>query len=158
MVATHSLAMNFARRLNHVENIPQQDSASNAYTKLLRTFAAQMQSLKQYRPCGQQTVVVQRVDVRDCGQAIVGNVSDTPAGGRGDETNGEQPHALAYTRGSQVLCEVQEERRTVQRPCDPGESVCRMHGGKSPGAPEGRANGNYRTGVWTAEWRSLKRK
>ncbi len=28
---------------------------------------------------------------------------------------------------------------------------CRMHGGASPGAPKGRANGNYRTGRWTAE-------
>lgn len=28
---------------------------------------------------------------------------------------------------------------------------CRMHGGASPGAPKGRANGNYRNGRWTAE-------
>jgi len=28
---------------------------------------------------------------------------------------------------------------------------CRMHGGKSPGAPKGKANGNYRTGRFTNE-------
>jgi hypothetical protein len=28
---------------------------------------------------------------------------------------------------------------------------CRLHGGKSPGAPTGKANGNYRTGYWTKE-------
>ena len=28
---------------------------------------------------------------------------------------------------------------------------CRLHGGKSPGAPTGKANGNYRTGHWTKE-------
>ena len=42
MAAVHMASMTFARRLAHVENIPQQDSASNAFNKLTRTFAAQM--------------------------------------------------------------------------------------------------------------------
>jgi hypothetical protein len=28
---------------------------------------------------------------------------------------------------------------------------CRMHGGNSPGAPKGKANGNYRHGHYTLE-------
>jgi hypothetical protein len=36
--------MTFARRLNHVETIPQQDSAERALNKLARTFAAQQMS------------------------------------------------------------------------------------------------------------------
>ncbi len=28
---------------------------------------------------------------------------------------------------------------------------CRMHGGSSPGAPKGSANGSYRHGLFTAE-------
>ena len=28
---------------------------------------------------------------------------------------------------------------------------CRMHGGRSPGAPKGRKNGNYRHGEFTGE-------
>jgi hypothetical protein len=28
---------------------------------------------------------------------------------------------------------------------------CRIHGGLSPGAPRGAANGNYRDGTWTRE-------
>ena len=28
---------------------------------------------------------------------------------------------------------------------------CRMHGGSSPGAPTGKANGNYKTGRYTCE-------
>jgi hypothetical protein len=28
---------------------------------------------------------------------------------------------------------------------------CRIHGGLSPGAPRGKANGNYRDGYWTRE-------
>ena len=40
MIATHELAMTFARRLKRIENIPQQDSAVNGLTKLTRTYAA----------------------------------------------------------------------------------------------------------------------
>ncbi len=38
-----------------------------------------------------------------------------------------------------------------QGPAVRGKKRCRMHGGKSPGAPRGPANGNYRTGRWTQE-------
>ncbi|MCW3784347.1 hypothetical protein [Defluviimonas salinarum] len=74
MAATHQAAMMFARRLNHVENIPQQDSAERAFNKLLRSYAAQMDTLKRYRSKGQQLVRVERVTVENGGQAIVGNV------------------------------------------------------------------------------------
>jgi hypothetical protein len=32
-----------------------------------------------------------------------------------------------------------------------GRKRCRLHGGRSPGAPRGRRNGNYTQGDWTAE-------
>src|SRR5438093_11802537 len=41
MAAVHNATMIFARRLNCVENIPQQDSAERAFNKLARTFALQ---------------------------------------------------------------------------------------------------------------------
>jgi hypothetical protein len=37
MAAVHMASMTFARRLAHVETIPQQDSASNAFNKFART-------------------------------------------------------------------------------------------------------------------------
>ena len=40
MAAVHMASMTFARRRANV-NIPQQDSAQNAFNKLARTFAAQ---------------------------------------------------------------------------------------------------------------------
>lgn len=80
MAATHQATMMLARRLNHVENIPQQDAAEKALNKLARTFAAQMGTLKRYRSKGQQVVRVERVTVEDGGQAIVGAVE---TGGRG---------------------------------------------------------------------------
>jgi len=82
MAAIHQATMMMARRLNLVENLPQQDSAERALNKLARTYAAQMDTLKRYRSKGQQTVRVERVTVEDGGQAIVGNVE---TGGRGED-------------------------------------------------------------------------
>jgi len=82
MAATHQATMMLARRLNHVETIPQQDAAEKALNKLSRTYAAQMDTLKRYRSKGQQVVRVERVTVEDGGQAIVGTVE---TGGRGHE-------------------------------------------------------------------------
>ena len=75
MAAVHMATMTFARRLAHVENIPQQESAEKAFNKLARTFTAQMEALKRYRTGGQQKMTVEHVTVNDGGQAIVGNVS-----------------------------------------------------------------------------------
>lgn len=74
MATTHQATMMLARRLNHVDNIAQQDSAERALNKLTRSYAAQMSTLKKYRSKGQQVVRVERVTVEDGGQAVVGNV------------------------------------------------------------------------------------
>lgn len=84
MAAVHLATMTFARRLAHVDNIPQQDSASNAFNKLARTFAAQMEALKRHRSKGEQRVIVERVNVAAGGQAIVGPVNQR---GRGRHEN-----------------------------------------------------------------------
>jgi hypothetical protein len=84
MAAVHMATMTFARRLNHVDNIAQQDSASNAFNKLARTFAVQLEALKRYRTGGEQKVTVQHnVTVNQGGQAIVGTVSQASGGGGG---------------------------------------------------------------------------
>ena len=80
MAAVHLATITFARRLAHVENIPQQDSAERAFNKLARTFAAQVEALKRYRTGGQQNVIVRHVTVAEGGQAIVRNIQQ---GGRG---------------------------------------------------------------------------
>ena len=82
MAAIHQSTMMLARRLNHVENIPQQDAAERALNKLARSYAAQMDTLKRYRSKGKQTVRVERVTVESGGQAVVGNVNK---GGAVDE-------------------------------------------------------------------------
>ncbi|WP_300548078.1 hypothetical protein [Roseovarius sp.] len=80
MGAIHQATMMMARRLNHVDNITQQDAAERALNKLARTYATQMEALKRYRTGGQQKVTVEHVTVNEGGQAIVGAVTH---GGRG---------------------------------------------------------------------------
>ena len=74
MAAVHMATMTFARRLSRVETIPQQESATNAFNKLARTFAVQLEALKRYRSTGEQTIKVQHVTINEGGQAIVGAV------------------------------------------------------------------------------------
>ena len=82
MGAVHQATMMMARRLNHVETLPQQDSAERALNKLARTFTSQVETLKRYRSKADQTVRVERVEVKEGGQAIVGNVHNE---GRSDD-------------------------------------------------------------------------
>ena len=84
MAAVHMATMTFARRLAHVETLPQQDSAERAFNKLARTFTAQVEALKRYRTGGEQRMFVEHVHVHQGGQAIVGTVNQ---GGRGDQRN-----------------------------------------------------------------------
>ena len=82
MATVHMATMMLARRLNHVESIPQQDAAERALNKLARSYAVQMDTLKRYRSKGQQVVRVERVTVENGAQAVVGNVTH---GGRADD-------------------------------------------------------------------------
>ena len=110
MAAVHMASMTFARRLAHVENIPQQDSAERAFNKLARTFAAQVEALKRYRSGGEQKMTVQHVHVAEGGQAIVGNVS-APAEGVGVRKKSEvQPPALGYALGVAMPRQIEAER------------------------------------------------
>ncbi len=82
MGAIHQATMVMARRLNHSKHIAQQDAAERALNKLARTFTSQVETLKRYRSKADQTVRVERVEVKEGGQAIVGDVHH---GGRVDE-------------------------------------------------------------------------
>lgn len=56
----------------HLQRIEAFDRIAN---KLARTFTTQVDALKKYRAKAQQIVRVERVDVREGGQAIVGDVT-----------------------------------------------------------------------------------
>lgn len=84
MAVTHQSAMMMARRLNLAPDIQRQEAFERALNKLLRSYAAQMDTLKRYRSKGQQVVRVERVTVERGAQAVVGNV--THRGGADYET------------------------------------------------------------------------
>ena len=85
MIAVHNMAME-TMRLAMITGQPPQwvESNLNHATKMLRTFAAQMEALKRYRTGGQQKVTVEHVHVTAGGQAIVGVVN------RGEGNSGKQ--------------------------------------------------------------------
>jgi hypothetical protein len=132
MAAVHNATMTFARRLVHVELVVQQDSAQNAFNKLARTFAAQVEALKRYRSGGEQKMTVQHVHVAEGGQAIVGNVNAPTEGVGARKKVGDQPHALAYAPGVEMPRQVEAERATVPRA---GRSGIRAADPTSPPSP-----------------------
>ena len=67
MAAVHMASMTFARRLAHVDNIPQQDSAERAFNKLARTFTATCSTVTFLLTSS--PVALQRVDLRAPGDA-----------------------------------------------------------------------------------------
>lgn len=74
MAAVHICALDSSRRFLWAESLNSRDSAERALTKLTRTYAQQMETLKRYRSKGQQVVRVECVTVHEGGQAIVGEV------------------------------------------------------------------------------------
>jgi hypothetical protein len=85
MVGVHNLAMECMRRAVHKDQTREGvDANVNRATKLLRTFAAQVEALNRLRGKGQQRVTVEHVHVHRGGQAIVGEIRHG-GGGHADQ-------------------------------------------------------------------------
>ena len=80
MAATHVALIRSARWLAHAVTIDQMKAHYSGYNKLYRTYTAQVEALRKHRNGGKQTVTVQRVNVTEGGQAIVGHIK---TGGEG---------------------------------------------------------------------------
>src|SRR5215831_8309407 len=124
MAAVHMASMRLARRLAHVEDIQQQDSAERAFNKLTRTFTNQMDALKRYRTGGEQKVTVQHVSVSEGGQAIVGNVTQ--------ETGGTAPQKPVATTPA-----LSDARQQAMQPIKPPAQVLALHTRKKVGGRDG---------------------
>jgi hypothetical protein len=112
MAAIHMATMTFARRLDHVETIQQQDSAERALNKLARTYTTQMEALKRYRTGGEQKVTVQHVSVSEGGQAIVGNVTQATGETKPDQS-AKATAALTDGRKAAFTIDEKPERAPV---------------------------------------------
>jgi hypothetical protein len=98
MVGVHWLAMDLLRKAN---DRPRLNDAGNMAVKLLRTFAAHLETLKRYRSAGEQRVVVQHqhVNVTADQAAVQVNGVAPDAEGRGAASKlEEQPHASGEIR------------------------------------------------------------
>lgn len=75
MVATHSAAMECLRRaMIEEQSFEGRDQNLKHATKLLATYARQVEALDKHRGRGQQKITVEHVTVNAGGQAIVGSV------------------------------------------------------------------------------------
>ena len=82
MIGVHNLAMETIKRAMITDQTFEGKQANvNQAAKMLRTYIAQMETLKKYRTGGHQKMIVEHVHVYKGGKAIVGNIS--PEGGRG---------------------------------------------------------------------------
>lgn len=75
MSATHFAISSMSSRFFATDSPRLKETYERSLTRLNRTFLAQVDGLKKYRAKAQQTVRVERVEVKDGGQAVVGDVS-----------------------------------------------------------------------------------
>lgn len=105
MVATHLAAMEcFRRAMIEGQTLEGREHNLRFADRLSKTYAQQLDALKRFRRKADQTVRVERVIVKDGGQAIVGNVVK---GGGDEPKNVGQPDApsVTYEPGTEVRCE-----------------------------------------------------
>jgi hypothetical protein len=112
MAGTHWLAMSLLSRLAGTADRLLVEAYGTMAVKLLRTYTAQLEALRRHRSCGQQLVRVERVEVRDGGQAIVGTVHHQGGGGGGKAE--DQSHARQLGHAPEpALRGADAERRPV---------------------------------------------
>jgi hypothetical protein len=76
MMGVHNAAMaNLGRVMLKDQTFVGRQGNADQATKMLRTFAVQMEALKRYRAGSPQKTIVENVNVNEGGQAIVGTVN-----------------------------------------------------------------------------------
>jgi len=71
MAVTHQQFMRFTNRLNNAESELELRLYEPIFTRLARTYVAQVDAVKRYRSTHEPGLMVQTVSVQDGGQAIV---------------------------------------------------------------------------------------
>jgi hypothetical protein len=120
MLAAHNAAMECYRRaMISEQTFEGRRENLNQGNKLSRTYAVLLEALNSHRGKGTQKIVVERVNVHNGGQAIVGSVESR--GDRDRTKSEEQPHEpitdqLTYQPGDPMPCTLKEDRTTLPEP------------------------------------------
>lgn len=143
MAITHVLAMRSARNLAGSKEIPQQDSNGLSLHRLTRTFTSQIDALSKLKRGGSQKVTVEHVHVYPGGQAIVGNVTQSPGAGGVLEIAGQplaanDPRALALAACAPMLCQDTEREALPVTDRARQEALPDARRGTGLGSTEGR--------------------
>lgn len=113
MVATNHAAMELLRRTGQTDYVNKTNVYGNLAVKFLRTFTAQLEALQRYRVKGTQKIVVERVNVGEGGQAIVGSVEQGKLGGGLGGKNEDQSHAKQHADASEPEMRSEDEAGDV---------------------------------------------
>jgi len=150
LVATHMATMDCYKHLNRTNDRNTHANHLNQVNKLSRTYVALVEALNRHRGKGQQKVTVEHVHVHHGGQAIVGHVEHKREGGpreKGRVNPMQRRLAMLESR----RCGAKTRTGTPCRSPAMPNGRCRMHGGKSTGAPKGNKNawkhGHYSKGA-----------
>jgi hypothetical protein len=104
LVATHNAAMEcFRRAMIDGQSFESRREALNQANKLVRSYAALVEALDRHRGKGEQRIIIERVDVRAGGRAIVGAVSQGGGGSPPDfeeRAHAPKPPALTHEPGT----------------------------------------------------------
>ena len=147
LVACHNASMECYRRAMLPDNsFDQRHGNLNSANKLSRTYSTLVEALNRHRGKGQQKMTVEHVHVYEGGQAIVGNVESRGEGSHRNQRN--NPMHLDMHRA--LRCRARTRRGSLCQSPAMKNGRCRMHGGKSPGAPKGNKNA-LKHGRYTAE-------
>jgi hypothetical protein len=172
IVASYAATMECFRRAAINDQYPASRKDNlNLANKSARTFATLTETLLKLRgETGKQSVHVHHHHHDSRTQVAARNATVNFTTWEGGEAYGRsgQPHERGcgvqtcdilpkslLTTGP--LCGARNRQGNPCRcPAMKGKRRCRLHGAKSPGAPKGRANGNYLHGRYTAETKALR--
>jgi hypothetical protein len=115
LAAVHMAAMQHATQLRRALTVMEQEAAQRGMNACVRSFAALLEALKRYRSGSNQTVTVQNMSVSDGGQAIVGNITQTPRDTA--PKSAPSPSAISDARMSPMpkICEVEPRTNDAER-------------------------------------------
>jgi hypothetical protein len=126
----------------------------NQANKLSRTYINLLEALNRHRGKGQQKVTVEHVHVHEGGQAVVGMV-ETPGVG-GTQNQRINPMQSKLPMHLSLRCGARTRKGSQCQAPAMRNGRCRMHGGKSSGAPIGNRN-SWKHGHYSADATAMRK-